>query len=79
MFLAAVVRVRIVLQDVVFKGAVIGEPVYGIGENHIASPGTDACTINLVELESGVTYYVRAYATNAKGTAYGNQITFTTK
>ena len=29
---AAVVRVRIVLQDVVFKGAVIGEPVYGIGE-----------------------------------------------
>jgi uncharacterized protein (TIGR02145 family) len=29
-------------------------------------------------LESGTTYYVRAYATNAAGTAYGNEITFNT-
>jgi|GEM_PF-2293658 len=32
----------------------------------------------LTHLERGATYYVRAYATNAKGTAYGEQITFTT-
>ncbi len=29
-------------------------------------------------LERNTTYYVRAYATNAKGTAYGNQVTFAT-
>jgi uncharacterized protein (TIGR02145 family) len=29
-------------------------------------------------LKQATTYYVRAYATNAGGTAYGNQITFTT-
>lgn len=47
-------------------------------DNHIASPGTDACTINLVELEAGVTYYVRAYANNSKGLSYGEEISFTT-
>ena len=29
-------------------------------------------------LEPGLTYYVRAFATNAVGTAYGNEISFTT-
>jgi uncharacterized protein (TIGR02145 family) len=29
-------------------------------------------------LEAGTTYYVRAYATNSVGTAYGNQVQFTT-
>lgn len=29
-------------------------------------------------LNSGTTYYVRAYATNSAGTAYGNEINFTT-
>lgn len=33
---------------------------------------------NLYELEIGTTYYVRAYATNSVGTAYGQQIQFTT-
>lgn len=47
-------------------------------DNHIASPGTDACTINLVELEAGVTYYVRAYANNTKGLSYGEELSFTT-
>uniref|UniRef100_UPI003A8F7F1C hypothetical protein n=1 Tax=Gelidibacter japonicus TaxID=1962232 RepID=UPI003A8F7F1C len=32
----------------------------------------------LTGLESNTTYYVRAYATNTVGTAYGNQLTFTT-
>lgn len=32
----------------------------------------------LTGLEANTTYYVRAYATNEKGTAYGDDITFTT-
>ena len=32
----------------------------------------------VTSLTPGTTYYARAYATNAIGTAYGNQITFTT-
>ena len=36
-------------------------------------------TCNLTGLKAGTTYYVRAFATNAKGTAYGEQVTFTTK
>lgn len=34
---------------------------------------------NLTGLQSGVTYYVRAYVTNSAGTAYGNEVTFITK
>jgi hypothetical protein len=33
---------------------------------------------NLSGLITGTTYYIRAYATNLAGTAYGNQLTFTT-
>jgi len=33
---------------------------------------------NLTGLQPGVTYYIRAYATNSAGTAYGNQLTFVT-
>jgi uncharacterized protein (TIGR02145 family) len=33
---------------------------------------------NLAPLQSATTYYVRAYAVNSEGTAYGNQLTFTT-
>lgn len=32
----------------------------------------------LTKLRYGTTYYVRAYATNSKGTAYGEEFTFTT-
>lgn len=35
-------------------------------------------TSNLVGLTEGTTYYVRAYATNNVGTAYGNELSFTT-
>ena len=34
--------------------------------------------LNLSNLIPGTTYYVRAYATNAGGTGYGNQLTFIT-
>jgi len=40
--------------------------------------GTDSFTSKLDGLEDGVTYYVRAYATNSKGSSYGNEVSFTT-
>ena len=35
-------------------------------------------TSSITGLTANTTYYVRAYATNSVGTAYGNQVTFTT-
>ena len=40
--------------------------------------GTGSYVSNLTALSPSTTYYVRAYATNSTGTAYGNQQTFTT-
>jgi uncharacterized protein (TIGR02145 family) len=40
--------------------------------------GTGAFSSNISGLTSNTTYYLRAYATNSQGTAYGNEITFTT-
>lgn len=40
--------------------------------------GTGSFASSLTGLIPGFTYYVRAYATNSLGTAYGNQISFTT-
>jgi hypothetical protein len=41
--------------------------------------GTGAFSSNLTGLTAADTYYWRAYATNAEGTSYGTQYTFTTK
>ena len=41
--------------------------------------GTGSFTCNLTDLQPNTTYYVRAYAVNSKGTAYGEEVTFTTK
>ena len=47
---------------------------------HVASgDGTGTFTINLTGLTHATTYYLRAYATNAVGTTYGNELTFTTQ
>lgn len=49
-----------------------------INDNKIVSgTGTGTYTIALSGLNAGTTYYVRAFATNAAGTAYGNSISFT--
>jgi len=40
--------------------------------------GTGSFTSSLTGLIPGTLYYVRAYATNSQGTAYGSQIIFTT-
>lgn len=39
---------------------------------------TGSFTSNMTGLTSGTTYHVRAYATNGAGTAYGNDVQFTT-
>jgi uncharacterized protein (TIGR02145 family) len=61
--------------------------VWGISENPTLEDnegftedgtGTGEFTSNLIGLKAGTTYYVKAYATNGAGTAYGNQQNFTT-
>lgn len=48
-----------------------------ISGNHTnEGTGTGVFTSQLTALDSTKTYYLRAYATNSKGTAYGNEITF---
>ncbi len=44
----------------------------------IDGSGTGSFTSNLTGLTVNTIYYVRAYATNSKGTMYGNQVSFTT-
>ena len=59
-----------------------GSPSPLVGTDSIrtdASMAIGLYTLNLGNLNSGITYYVRAYATNAVGTAYGNTLTFTTQ
>ena len=50
-----------------------------ISNNKITSgSGTGSFSCTLTSLTAGTTYYVRAYATNSKGTSYGNEVSFTT-
>lgn len=58
---------------------------YGTSQNPtISGPktsdgtGDGAFVSNLTGLTPGTTYYVRAYATNSAGTAYGNEVSFAT-
>lgn len=50
-----------------------------LSNNHTSNgSGTGSFTSSLTGLTAGTTYYVRAYATNSVGTAYGNEVSFTT-
>ncbi|MBP5412791.1 MAG: fibronectin type III domain-containing protein, partial [Bacteroidales bacterium] len=50
-----------------------------INDNHTTNGATTGSfTSNITGLTAGTTYYVRAYAINAVGTAYGNEVSFTT-
>ena len=40
--------------------------------------GTGSYSINMTNLTANTTYYVRAFATNSAGTAYGAEVSFTT-
>jgi uncharacterized protein (TIGR02145 family) len=48
------------------------------GSKTMDGSGTGSYVSNMTALSSSTTYYVRAYATNSTGTAYGNQQTFAT-
>lgn len=51
-----------------------------IGTHVTATPDADGTfTVNLTGLQPNTTYHVRAYATNAIGTSYGTDYTFTTR
>ena len=43
-----------------------------------AASATGAFTASMTGLAAGITYYVRAYATNTAGTSYGGEVSFTT-
>ena len=49
------------------------------GLHTIDGTGLGTFTTTLKELEHNTIYYARAYATNKKGTAYGEQVKFTTE
>ena len=52
-------------------------PVFN-GSHISCGDGLGSFSCELTGLEEGTTYYVRAYAVNSVGTAYGNQVSFTT-
>jgi len=48
-------------------------------DNHVSSgEGTGSYTVNMIGLVANTTYYVRAYATNSVGIAYGEELSFIT-
>ena len=50
-----------------------------ISNSHVTNgTGTGSFTCNMTGLTANTTYYVRAYATNSAGTAYGTEVSFTT-
>ena len=51
-----------------------------VNDNHTSEgSGTGRFSSNISGLATGTTYYVRAYATNSVGTAYGEERSFTTE
>ena len=46
--------------------------------NSVEGSGLGSFSHNVAQLQDATTYYVRAYATNSVGTAYGEELTFTT-
>ncbi len=51
-----------------------------ISDNIVSSgSGPGSFTANLSDLQYGTTYYVKAYASNSVGIAYGEQVTFSTE
>jgi len=55
------------------------DPTISINKTSDESGTGSSFTNVLTDLAPNTTYYVRAYATNSAGTAYGNQVSFITK
>jgi len=53
-------------------------PTVALSTKTIDGSGTGSFSSSITGLLAATTYYVRAYATNSVGTAYGNQVVFTT-
>ena len=53
-------------------------PTVALSTKTIDGSGIGAFTSNITNLSPNTQYYVRAYATNSTGTAYGNEVIFTT-
>ena len=74
--------------DITTKSATLNGTVteygfyYGTNENTTNKKklenSMDELKLNLTELAEGTTYYYKAYATNSKGTSYGEVLNFTT-
>ena len=54
-------------------------PTVSLSTKTMNGTGTGSYVSSISGLEPGVTYYVRAYATNANGTSYGDEVSFTTQ
>lgn len=55
-----------------------GSPTVGLSTKTTDGSGIGSFNSSITGLTAGTTYKVRAYATNANGTAYGAEVTFTT-
>ena len=67
--------------DITSRGVVWStsqNPTIALTTNTVDGTGTGSFTSSISGLTPNTTYYVRAYATNSVGTAYGNEISFTT-
>jgi len=53
-------------------------PTVALSTKTTDGSGTGSFTSSITSLVAGTTYYVRAYATNSVGTAYGTQVVFAT-
>jgi hypothetical protein len=53
-------------------------PTVSLSTKTLDGIGSGSFTSSIAGLVAGTTYYVRAYATNSVGTAYGSQVVFTT-
>jgi hypothetical protein len=53
-------------------------PTIALSTKTVDGSGSGNFSSNLTGLSPNTNYYVRAYATNANGTAYGNEVSFTT-